>query len=59
MLKEAFVDLTLVRRALRTWVFIAEITDGLILGLDVLLAYDASVDLERHLLRLGRQEVTL
>jgi len=39
-------------------VFTAEVTDEFILGLDVLWAYDASVDLGRHLLRLG-QEVTL
>ena len=29
------------------------------MGLDVLQAYDASVDLGRHLLRLGQEEVTL
>jgi hypothetical protein len=40
-------------------VFVAEVTDEFILGLDVLRAYDASVDLGRHLLRLGREEVTL
>jgi hypothetical protein len=40
-------------------VFIAEVTDEFILGLDVLRAYDASVDLGCHLLRLGREEVML
>ena len=59
VLKEALFELTLGRRALRIWVFVAEVTDEVILGLDVLRAYDASVDLGRHLLRLGREEVTL
>jgi hypothetical protein len=40
-------------------VFVAEITDEFILGLDVLLAYDTSVELGRHLLRLGQEELTL
>jgi hypothetical protein len=44
---------------MRIWVFVAEITDELILGLDVLRCYDASVDLGRHLIRLVREEVTL
>lgn len=34
--------------------FVAEVTDELILGLDVLQAYDATVDLGRHVLRLSR-----
>ena len=58
MLKEAFVELTLERRALRIWVFVAEVMDEFILGLDVLRAYDAPMDLG-HLLRLGQEEVTL
>jgi hypothetical protein len=58
VLKEALVELTLGRRALRIRVFVAEVTDEFILGLDILQAYDASVDLGRNLLRLGR-EVTL
>jgi hypothetical protein len=33
--------------------------DKFILGLDVLQAYNASVDLGCHLLRLGQEEVTL
>jgi len=45
VLKEAFVELTLGQWALRMWVFFAEVTDEFILGLDVLRAYDASVDL--------------
>jgi hypothetical protein len=43
--KETLVELSLGRRALRIWVFVAEITDEFILVLDVLRAYDASVDL--------------
>ena len=59
VLKEAHVELTLGRRALRIWVFLADVTDEFILGLDILRTYDASVDLGRHLLQLGREEVTL
>jgi hypothetical protein len=59
VLKEVLVELTLEQRALRIWVFVAEVTDEFILGLDVLRDYDASVDLRRHLLRLGQEEVTL
>jgi hypothetical protein len=59
LLRETLVELTLGQRALRIWVFVAEVTDEFILGLDVLRAYDASVDLGRHLLRLGQGEVTL
>jgi hypothetical protein len=35
-------ELTLGRRTLRIWAFVAEITDEFILGLDVLRAYNAS-----------------
>jgi uncharacterized protein (DUF1684 family) len=49
VLKEAVVELTLGRETLRIWVFVAEITDEFILGLDVLQAYDASVDVGRYL----------
>jgi hypothetical protein len=38
-------------------VFVADITDDFILGLDILRAYDASVDIGRRVLRLGRDEV--
>jgi hypothetical protein len=40
-------------------VFVVEVTDKFILGLDVLQVYNASVDLGRHLLRLGQEEMTL
>jgi hypothetical protein len=46
------------RGRLKTWVFIASITNEYILGLDILHVYDASVDLER-LLRLAEEEVSL
>ena len=42
--------MTLARRTLRIWVFVTDVTDEFILGLDFLRVYDASVDLERHLL---------
>jgi hypothetical protein len=38
-------------------VFVADIKDDFILGLDILRAYDASVDIGRRVLRLGRDEV--
>jgi hypothetical protein len=59
VLKEALVDLTPGQRALSFCVFVADVTDKFILGLNVLRAYDASVNLGRHLLRLGQEEVTL
>jgi hypothetical protein len=40
-------------------VLVADITDELIPGLDVLRAYDSSVDVGRHVLRMGREEVSL
>jgi len=40
-------------------VFVAEVTDEFNLGLDVMRAYEASVDLGHHLLRLGQEVVTL
>jgi hypothetical protein len=57
VVKEERVDLTLGQRTLRIWVFVADITDDFILGLDILRAYDAKVDMGRHVLRLGRNEV--
>jgi hypothetical protein len=56
--KEVFVELTLGRRAMRIWAFVAEVTEEFILELDVLRAYDTSVDLGRNLLRLGQEDVT-
>jgi hypothetical protein len=54
---EAHVELTIGRRNLRSWVFVADIKDDFILGLDILRAYDASVDIGLCVLRLGRDEV--
>jgi hypothetical protein len=50
VLKRAPVELTLGWWALRIWVFITEVMDKFILGLDVVQAYDASMDLGCHLL---------
>jgi hypothetical protein len=58
-MKEASANLTLGRRPLLTWVFVANITDEFILGLDVLQSHDASTDLRRHVLQLGDEEVPL
>jgi hypothetical protein len=38
-------------------VFVADIADDFILGLDILRACDASVDIGRRVLRLGQDEV--
>jgi hypothetical protein len=57
VVKEVHVELTMGRRTLRSWVFVADIKDDFILGLDILLAYDASVDIGRRVLRLGQDEV--
>jgi hypothetical protein len=54
-MREAHVELTLGRRPLRIWVLVADITDELILGLDILRACNASVDVGRHVLRIGRE----
>jgi hypothetical protein len=59
ILKEAFLTLTLGRRPLKIWVFVANITNELIFGLDILRAYDASVDLRRQTLCLAGEEISL
>jgi hypothetical protein len=56
-MKKAHVELTMGRRALSSWVFVADIKDDFILGLDILRAHDASVDIGRRVLRLGQYEV--
>jgi hypothetical protein len=53
---EALFELNLGRRALKMWMLIAEITDKFIIGLDVLRAYDVSMDLGSHM---GQEEVAL
>jgi hypothetical protein len=59
VVKEAHVDLTMGRRTLRSWVFVADIKDDFILGLDILRAHNASVDIGRRVLRLGQDEVSV
>jgi hypothetical protein len=57
VVKETHVELTLGQRTLRSWMFVADIKDDFILGLDFLRAHDASVDIGRRVLRLGQDEV--
>jgi hypothetical protein len=59
ILKEAFVKLTLGECQLISWVFVADIVEEFTLGLDVMYAHSAVVDLGRHVLRLGEKEVPL
>jgi hypothetical protein len=58
IIKEVFLTLNLGRRPLKIWVFVADITNEFILGLDILRAYDAKLDIGRHTLRLA-EEVSL
>jgi hypothetical protein len=58
ILKDIFLILTLGRRPLKIWVFVAGLTNEFILGLDILRAYDASVDIGQQTLRLA-EEVSL
>ena len=46
----ALIELSLGRRSLKFWVFVAEVRDEFVQELNFLWAYDASVDLGRHLL---------
>jgi hypothetical protein len=57
IVKETLVELILGQRALKIWVFVADIRDDFIMGLDILRPYDASVDVGHHVLRLGQEEV--
>jgi hypothetical protein len=50
ILKETLVELTLGWSPIGIWVLVTEITDGLILGLDILRIYNAFLDLGRHML---------
>jgi hypothetical protein len=59
ILKEVFLTLTVGWRPIKICVFVANITNELILGLDILRAYDASVDLGRQTLRLAGEEISL
>jgi hypothetical protein len=57
-LKEVLLTLKLGRRPLRMWVFAENITYGLIFGLEILRAYDASVYIGREKLCLAEEEVS-
>jgi hypothetical protein len=57
LLKEVFLTLVLGRCPFKTWVFVTSITNEFILGLDILCAYDASVDIGRQTLHLAEEEV--
>ncbi|XP_069698171.1 uncharacterized protein [Periplaneta americana] len=57
--REVFLDLTLGKRKLEMWVFVANITEDVVLGLDAMRLLDATVDVRRRILRLGRDEVFL
>jgi hypothetical protein len=46
-------------RSLKIWVFVADTTNEFILGLDILRAYNASVDIGRQTLRLAEEEISL
>jgi hypothetical protein len=59
VLKEVFLTVTLGRRPLKIWDFVADITNEFILELDILRAYDTSVDLGRQTLRLADEVVSL
>jgi hypothetical protein len=56
ILKEVLLTQILGRCPLKMWDFVADIRDELILGLDILRAYDASVDIGRQNLRLAAEE---
>lgn len=53
------MELTLGHRTLDMWVFVADISDEFILRLDYLRAYDATLDVGHHVLRLGNETVEL
>jgi hypothetical protein len=55
--REALRGLTLGQLALNIWVFVGDVREEFILGLGTPRAYDASVDIGRRVLRLGRDEV--
>jgi hypothetical protein len=59
ILKEVFQTLILGWRPQKSWVFIASITNEFILGLDILHAYDESVDLWCQTLHFAEEEVLL
>jgi hypothetical protein len=58
ILKEVFLTLTLGWCPHKIWVFVAIVTNKFILGLDILHAYDASLNLGRQTLCLAEEEVS-
>jgi hypothetical protein len=58
-LKEVFMTLSQGRRPLKIWTFFANITNKFILGLDILRAYNTSMDLGRQMLHLVEEELSL
>jgi hypothetical protein len=58
ILKEVFLTLTMEQHPLKIWIFVANITNEFILGLDILCAYDASVYLGHQRLYLAEEEVS-
>jgi hypothetical protein len=59
ILKEVPLTLTLGRRPLKIWIFVTDITNELILGLDILSTYNASLDIGHQTLRLAEEEISL
>jgi hypothetical protein len=57
--EEALIELTLGRGLMSIWTFFAEIADKFFLGLDFLHTYDASVALEPHTLRIGKEKLLI
>jgi hypothetical protein len=57
ILKELFQTFNMERRSRKIWVFVANITNEFILRLDILCAYDASVDPECQMLHLAEEKV--
>jgi hypothetical protein len=53
ILKEVFLTQTLGRCPLKIWVFVTDITNEFILGLDILRTHDAFIDIERQTLHLA------
>jgi predicted aspartyl protease len=59
VIKEVLVKLTLHKCRIITWAIVANINEEFLLGLDVMCAEDVILDLQRHVLRIGGQEVPL
>jgi hypothetical protein len=59
ILEEAYLILTLGRRPLKIWVFVANITNQFTLGLDIQRVYGASMGLGRQNLLPAKEEVSL